>query len=75
MDTPCHNCEDRHELCHADCMRYLNFKLELEKAREAKSDEMGLWHTHWNHKLSGPLSMSFWKPSTHGKPTKRNVQR
>lgn len=36
--NPCYGCEDRHDLCHADCEAYLDFrhKKNLENAARAE---------------------------------------
>lgn len=40
-NCPCYKCNERHESCHANCTRYLNFKiilsLERKKEREQKN--------------------------------------
>lgn len=33
--APCKDCEERHDLCHTNCNRYLDFK---EKVREYGND-------------------------------------
>ena len=32
--APCKGCEDRHQLCHADCVYYKEYKRELELKAE-----------------------------------------
>ena len=32
--APCLNCEDRHEMCHSSCNKYLEFKKQKEIERE-----------------------------------------
>ena len=34
MNSPCHNCPDRHVMCHATCEKYSKYK----RTREATSD-------------------------------------
>ena len=36
MKVPCHNCEDRHVGCHAECERYKEYAAECHKRREKR---------------------------------------
>ena len=32
--SPCYNCEERHDLCHSHCERYLKYREELDGYNE-----------------------------------------
>lgn len=34
IDTPCHNCTDRHEGCHGDCEKYKAYKERMNKLHQ-----------------------------------------
>jgi len=34
MNSPCYNCEDRHENCHADCLKYNEWLTDYHKLKE-----------------------------------------
>lgn len=38
-NTPCKDCENRHEGCHSDCAAYLSYKA----TREAKKEAFNKW--------------------------------
>lgn len=38
IEAPCYNCEERHELCHATCEHYAEFREKLDAARKARRD-------------------------------------
>lgn len=40
MTAPCHNCEDRHAGCHADCVRYAEFSKLNAREREERRKKM-----------------------------------
>jgi len=49
IDTPCHNCSDRHEGCHSDCEQYRSYKEqmnELHKAYCARKSEQSLFNAY-----------------------------
>lgn len=39
IKPPCKGCEERHLKCHSSCERYLAYRKELERVREAKNKE------------------------------------
>lgn len=36
MKAPCKDCPDRHELCHAHCAKYLEYRAWRDKKNEEK---------------------------------------
>ena len=32
--SPCLNCEDRHDLCHSDCKKYISYRKELDDMKK-----------------------------------------
>ena len=32
--SPCYNCEERHDLCHSHCEKYLSYRKELDGYNE-----------------------------------------
>lgn len=39
MNAPCKECQDRYEICHDSCEKYIKFRREREKIRAAKEQE------------------------------------
>ena len=37
--TPCKNCTDREIGCHSSCMKYIHYREDIDKEREAKLKE------------------------------------
>lgn len=35
-DAPCMDCQDRHQLCHADCERYAEYRKPFEQIYERR---------------------------------------
>lgn len=42
MQSPCYDCPDRHENCHAKCDKYHAFKAEREAINEKRSAQNGI---------------------------------
>jgi len=40
IDTPCHNCSDRHEGCHSDCPKYIEYKSQMDQLHKKYSDKV-----------------------------------
>ena len=40
ITAPCKDCPDRHYACWGSCEKYKAFRKELDRAREARRDEM-----------------------------------
>ncbi len=38
MNTPCHDCQDRHETCHATCERYAEYDQRRKEIRQARAE-------------------------------------
>ena len=45
MKAPCKDCPDRHELCHMECERYLEYRKERDRMNEDRKAEKQL---HWD---------------------------
>lgn len=41
---PCYKCEERHELCHSHCEKYLKWKKEHDAEREAIRKDAKIGH-------------------------------
>lgn len=40
IDTPCHNCSDRHEGCHSDCSKYKEYKNQMDQLHKKYSSSV-----------------------------------
>ena len=38
-ESPCLNCEERHDGCHSKCERYLSYRAELDRINEERFRE------------------------------------
>ena len=56
MMTPCKNCPDRHDLCHADCGQYLEFKQNYEAEKMAFREQKNIDHALDALHLFGSMS-------------------
>ena len=43
-DTPCHNCEERHEKCHSNCERYKEFRTALDAVNAERIEQFKRKH-------------------------------
>lgn len=47
--SPCYGCDERADLCHSKCSKYLSFRHQLDKYNEAirkKKDEEGMMNSY-----------------------------
>ena len=39
MKSPCYKCEERHDLCHSHCEKYIAYRKRLDDINEAQRKE------------------------------------
>ena len=44
VQGPCYKCEERHDLCHSSCEKYIKWKKEHDAEREAIRREKKISH-------------------------------
>lgn len=54
--SPCYGCEDRHDLCHATCEAYLEFRRKKDEENAKRREASDIGHALWKLHLHGAMS-------------------
>jgi hypothetical protein len=65
MRAPCKDCPDRHELCHAHCEKYIEYRKQLDEVREKRMMEAEINSTHYA--MRKKMAWANWVKAKNGK--------